>query len=96
MKPTAEQVQTEIEKLKALKEQVPAFTHFGDDNTEAIRVQIEVLQGERDEDAIYEEFHDNDHLRHNALYALEWLETGVIEDAEEGDTPASMWEPLVK
>jgi hypothetical protein len=77
MKPTQQQVDEEIIKLKQLKPKVRQMTAFGDDNHAAIDIQIEVLNGSLDEDDIYQQHDDEDiteHEKDNALEAISWLE----------------------
>lgn len=70
---TIEEVQQEIKKLEEIKPKVRRLTAFGDDNHKAIEVQIDVLKGTLDENGIYEEYEDDDHLRDNGLEALAWM-----------------------
>lgn len=43
-KPTPEQIELEIARLKAVHPQVPTHSFFGDDNRAAIDAQIRVLE----------------------------------------------------
>lgn len=89
-KPTKEQIQQEIEKLKALKPRVRHYTAFGDDNRAAIGADIKVLEEDLSKDAIYDRYEDLQHLLESALYARYWL------DGDEELAPSEAWESLAE
>lgn len=93
-KPTQKQVEAEINRLRDLQPRVRHFTMFHDDNRAAVGIQIRVLEGELDEDAVEEQLANEDITQHeydNALEALQWL-------AGEGSTAtlSEEWEPLAE
>jgi len=81
MKPTREQVQEEIKKLKEMKPNVRHYASFGDDNHAAIEVQIRVLEQGLGSNAIYDRWDMEEYLIENALEAHYWTEQG-------GDPPS--------
>jgi hypothetical protein len=96
--PTTEQVREVVAKLKELKPRIRQFTYFGDDNRAAIQAQIDVLERGMDEDEVYDRWDDGErdmHVRNSALSALQWYETGEIEDADGENDLAEGWESLV-
>jgi hypothetical protein len=98
MKPTEDEVKTEIARLKEMKPKVRRKTAFGDDNWEKIDAQIRVLEESMDEDEIYAAWSDdndpehNQDLIHNALDARQWMEG----DVDEPELPSKGWENLVQ
>lgn len=83
-KPSSEQVQQEIAALKEIKPKVRRYTFFGDDNHAAIDAQIVVLEEDYDEDAIYGEWEDDEHVLSSALEALAWKEGDLSRDNQDG------------
>ncbi len=86
--PTPEQVQQEIAALREIKPKVRRRTFFGDDNHAAIDVQIDVLEDGLDEDTIYAEWGEADHLLTSALEALAWRNGDC-------EAPSGEWSELV-
>lgn len=91
-----DEIQDEIDRLSAIKPEVPETTSFGDNNHAAIDSQIETLERQYSEDDIWErhevatedELFHSDSERDNAIDASRWLN-------EESDTaPSSEWEEL--
>lgn len=94
-RPTDEQIRQEVEMLKEIKPKVRRHTLFGDDNHAAIDAQIAVLDGGLDEDAIYDEYGENDRLLDCALDARRWLDGEWDADDHEADSPAEDWKELI-
>ena len=88
MPQTQEQVQQEIATLQEIKPRVRRRTLFGDDNHAAIDTQITVLEDGLDEETIYAEWEDNDHLLTAALEALAWRNGDC-------EAPSGGWRDLV-
>lgn len=94
------EIDAELKRLTELKDQVPQYTMFGDDNRAAIEAQIEVLSEELDLDDIYQrsvEDEDDDddskwnlHTRDSALTAFQWL------SEEEDELPSKGWSEIVE
>jgi hypothetical protein len=82
-------IYAETKKLKALKEQVPARTSFGDDNHGAIDAQIAVLEQGLSSEQINERYGDDDNLRLAAVYAYDW------KFKREEKAPSLEWNELV-
>jgi hypothetical protein len=84
------EIEGELRALHALLNNVPPKTVFGDDNRQAIRAQIRVLEERMDFEAVADEFEDKgDYILSNATDALRWL--------EDHDEPVSMsWLVLVE
>jgi hypothetical protein len=94
MKPTDEQVQEEIKLLREMKPKVRPKTMFNEDNWAAIEAQIKVLEDGMDEDAIWDEWHNDDeqmHERESALVAMSWRD-----GAENSVRPSEDWQSLVQ
>lgn len=91
---TDEQINAEIEALKAVKPSVRKVSAFGDDNHEAIDAQIRVLTERMSLDDVYDAWGDEDsdefeqHLLDAALEARDWM-TGA-RAANEG-SPSEGW-----
>ena len=95
------EVQDVLKRLREVRDKVPARTHFGDDNHEAIDAAIAVLDEKLDEDDVYGRFEPgddddinadegrSDHSLENARAAAAWLH------CEDDDDPATGWEELV-
>jgi len=99
MKPTAEQIKSEISRLREIMDKVPPTTRFGESNTDAIDAEIEVLENDLSEDDIYSsscETEDEEdekwsfRIRDLALAARRWM------DGEDPESPSKGWEPLVE
>lgn len=88
-KPTSKAIAAEIAKLKALKPKVRRYSFFGDDNHAMIDAQIEVLEKDMDDDAIYRHF--SGEPRSEAENARNWLDG----DAADG-APSKGWKELVR
>lgn len=92
MKPTPEQIETEIKTLKAMKPTVLRRSSFGDDHHRAIDAQVDVLELRKSEDDVYDEYSDDaDNVRDAAIEACQWLEG----EAEDG-APSENWKSLVR
>lgn len=95
------EVQDVINRLRKVRDKVPARTYFGEDNHEAIDAAIAVLDEKLDEDEAYGRFEPgddddlnadegrSDHALENARSAAQWLH------CEDDDDPATGWEELV-
>jgi hypothetical protein len=99
-KPEKSQIETEIKKLKSLREIVRPTTSFGDSNKDAIDAQIAVLEKDTPTDDIYatsndEGEHDESKWTHRqreyAIYARDWLD-----GTEEAKPPSEEWNTLVE
>ena len=88
-RPTEAQIKKEIETLKDYRDRVRPTTAFGDSNTEAIGVQIRVLEEAMTEDEIYDEWEDDERLVSSAIDALNWRK-GEEEQQSKG------WKPLLR
>ena len=90
-KPTEAQIKKEIETLRDYQSRVRPYTSFGDSNVDAIGAQIKVLEEEMDEDAIWDEWLDDedDRLRDVALETFQWING-------EADRPSKEWKPLLQ
>ena len=93
---TQDEINTEIELLKAIKPKVRRFTAFGDDNWKSIDAQIITLERKFDEDAIYDRYDDPNTLN-DALLAHNWMRGLPIEDFDgEIVHVADTWKDLVR
>ena len=97
MKPTPEQIQAEVEKLKEIGPKLPKRNYFGDSLHKAVQAQIEVLDGKLDENEIWSRHKDRaeydaytEHMLENALEARRWL------DGEENESTSQAWAVLYK
>lgn len=91
--PTPIQIAAEIRTLTEMKPKVRKFTMFGDNNHDAIDAQIEALEDDFDESAIYDKEDSGDWTERQRVAAQEAI------DWREGDTkdiPSKEWEPLVQ
>lgn len=89
---TPEEVAHEIATLSAMKPNVRQITAFGDDNHEAIDLQIDVLRELTDRECLDEDLDEgeiDDNAYSAAQCALDWL------DGDTDDTPSSIWKPLL-
>ncbi len=59
-KPTRAQQLKEMEKLQKIRPKVPQCSGFGDDHHAGIDAQINVIDGEMNDDQIYGEYGDGD------------------------------------
>jgi hypothetical protein len=74
MKPTQEQIEQEIAKLKDLQPNVKHYSSFGDDNQAQIAAQIQVLADNLDADDITERYIVlGESLYEAAISARDWL-----------------------
>lgn len=55
-RPTDQEIEAEIQALKAIKPKVQRFTAFGDDNHAAIDAQIETLEKRFTNDQVYDRY----------------------------------------
>lgn len=91
MKRAQEEISKIVEQLKALIPRVRPRTAFGDDNRQAIDIQVFIIESDMSEDEIWDRWEDNDRLRDMALEARSWLDGEEIEGGlVEG------WESLVQ
>jgi hypothetical protein len=94
-KPTPEDIKTEIARLQEMKPRVRQFSLFGDDNHEAIDLQVttlqEILDGRLTDpcDALDKNEHLPSHARDAAYEAALWA------FGEEPDSASASWESLV-
>lgn len=97
MKPTQEQIDAEIVKLRTMKPTIRERSIFGESNHDAIDAQIRVLEEDMTDDEVYEEwenpddYEENRHVIDAALGASQWL----AGDGE-NDTLSEEWEILVE
>lgn len=92
---TKEQIESEIKALREMKPSVRHRTMFGDDNHAAIDAQIKVLEEGMSEDAIYDEWPEDEedaHERDHARDAATWRDS---DDPEDG-APSVGWKELVQ
>lgn len=93
MKPTKEEINTEIAKLRQMKPNIRHYSQFGDNNWRAVDAQIEVLEDEMSEDDIRDRWpgeYDEMYYRDVALEAYAWLN-----DDEDSELPSDSWKPLL-
>ena len=84
---TREEVQKEIEALKAIRPKVRPHSMFGDDNLVALDAQVVVLEDDLDNDDIYKEFSQIEHTLSSALDARTWLDSESDVDSLAEDYP---------
>jgi hypothetical protein len=92
---TQEEIQKEIEALKAVRPNIVPISLFGDDNLAALDAQIQVLEEGMDIDDIWDEWWDDEedtYVREAAEEAVNWMEWW--RDPDDGDL-AESW-PLKK
>jgi hypothetical protein len=85
-----EEIQAEIEGLKALRPRLKPTTAFGDSNLDALDAQVRVLEEDMTHDEIWDEWPELDgdmHVRSSAEEARQWLE-GELET----ETLVETWE----
>lgn len=82
-----EEIEKQIELLKAVRPNVLPKSIFGDDNLAALDAQVRVLQKRMDEDSIWDEFQNDDdenRIVHCALEAYNWMfNEGMVDDLAE-------------
>lgn len=88
-KPTELQIEKEIVALKYCETRVRPTTAFGESNTEAIRVQIRVLEDRMSDDEINDTWGDDERLLGMAIEAMNWLRGEAGLQSEE-------WKPLLQ
>lgn len=88
-KKTEKEIAAEVKALREMKPRVRKFTAFGDNNHDAIDVQIHVLEHEMDEDEVYGHGWSTDQ-ESNAMDAVAWRNG----DAEE--SLVDSWKSLAK
>lgn len=80
---TDDEINTQIEFLKGIKDKVMKYTFFGENNHAAIAAEIEVLEKGRGqdpaqgEDWVWQQYGENEDCRHERDHALEatrWLD----------------------
>lgn len=95
--PTSEQVAAEIAHLRDVQHRVPSHSAFGDNNREAIYVQIKVLEDRMSLDDVHLCFgalsESSEYALDAALQAHDWL-TG--KQAGDELSPAAGWEVIAK
>lgn len=84
---TAKEIAEEVKALRELKPKVRKFTAFGDNNHDAIDVQLLVLEQDMDEDEIYGHGWSTDQ-ESNAMEALAW------KNGEAEESLVDSWKPL--
>lgn len=73
---TQEQINAQIEGLQKMKESLPEFNFFGENNWLPIDAQIDILNG-----GDYEDYQDEDYSIESAAdKAKDWLESDYEED----------------
>ena len=73
---TEEQIQKEIEALKAVRSNVRPTSTFGDDNLSSVDAQIDVLENVMDNDEIYDKYDrvsSSEYILEAALAAQQWI-----------------------
>lgn len=103
MKKTRDEINDEVKALKEIQYSVPHYNLFGEDNWQAIAVQIDALDGYwSEQDAYY--YFGNDKINEseldNALSVIAWRngeygELGFV-NGELIDSPSRDWKQLVK
>ena len=97
-KPTQDQIDAEVAKLKEMKPHVRRFGGFGSDNHKAIEAQIDVLENDLTETQFLNKYFDEDDIDiyDSASDAFQW-KMGVERDTEGDDgyaPPSYEWEFL--
>jgi hypothetical protein len=90
--PTQAQIKKEIATLKKYKPRIREVNGLGDNNHEAIDAQIEVLDEDLDDDAIWERWPEEKkdmRIRMAAEEARNWMDDGL-------DPPSKSWKELVR
>ena len=90
MNRSQKEIDTDVSALRSVKPRVPEFTGFGDNNHEAINVQIEVLERRRSEDWCYTTFPPGSAELDHALHAVLWV------CCEEDEAPSFGWVELAE
>ena len=70
---TQEQIDEQIKGIESMKEWLPEYSAFGDNNWEAMDLQIEILKGNTTSDDIDTDEDEDSTLYNSALDAEEWL-----------------------
>jgi hypothetical protein len=90
-RPNGEQIQAEIDWLKANKSKVRKHSAFEDNHHDSIDGQIRALEGRFDEDDMQREFSDEpSNVQESVRDAILWME------GEEEVSPSLNWKPLVQ
>ena len=92
---TKEEIQKEIQALKAVRSKVRPTSFFGDDNLAALDAQVQVLEEYMDEDEIWNEWPEEEaelHIRNLALEAWNW----VCDDEDPDSKGLAADQPLKK
>jgi hypothetical protein len=69
---TQQEIENEIQGLERVKERIPRYAHFNDDNYAAIDAQIRVLREGLTYDQAFDTFTESTHELDHALYAVGW------------------------
>lgn len=85
MRPTHEEIATEIAALRAVKTRVPMYG-FGGNNHASIDAQVAVLERGMSNDEIYDRW-DGDDVCSDAISAMEWRTHG-------GEAPSVGWQEI--
>ena len=93
-KPSAKQIEAEIETLRTMKPTVLMESRFGDNHHDAIDAQIDVLMNGMTEDNVYDAC-ENDGLKDNVKDAMLEAAQWVNGESEDG-TPSNGWKELVR
>jgi len=83
------EVRQEIQRLKGLRLRVRQFSKFGDDNHDAIKAQIAVLEMGADAKMVYS-LRLSHYAESSAIDAVQWRDDG------EEESPSEDWAPLVR
>ena len=82
---TKEQIQKEIEALKAVRPNVCPTSVFGDDNLGSVDAQIDVLEGDMYDDDIYDTYDrisSSEYILEAAICARQWMDDEEDDDCE--------------
>lgn len=88
-------IQTELTFLRDFKSRIREFSHFGDNNRDAIGAQIRVLAGRMELETVHAVFPDegepgDEHVHQAAMDAHDWW-TGLSDE----DAPSEGWKVLL-
>jgi hypothetical protein len=91
-KPTEAEIKAEIALLEEMKPHVRATSYFGDNHHASIDLQLRVLDGELDEDDLFDATEGNWDRESIGRDALKWMNG---EQDEEDGPPSKGWMELI-